>query len=1478
MPVFYGPLPLSRLNTETRHGFEDQYTGEQFLESLPNGFIFYYDDKRHRSGGNPVPEEVKRKDENNYYQPITDWKIIKERQKTVSAALLLCLNIGVDPPDVIKTHPCARLESWVDPLNFQDSKKAIEQIGKNLQAQYETLSLRTRYKQSLDPCVEDVKRFCNSLRRASKGERILFHYNGHGVPQPTPSGEIWVFNRGYTQYIPVSLYDLQTWLGGPCIYVWDCNSAGNIIMNFQKFVQKRIKDDHEGNHDMEAPSSTQSYLECVHLAACSANELLPMNPELPADLFTCCLTDPIEISVKTFLMQSPLKDTKYSILFQNDNSRYGNENRNRMPNISIPGKLSERRTPLGELNWIFTAITDTIAWTSLPRQLFKKLFRHDLMVAALFRNFLLAKRIMPWYNCNPISDPALPDSIAHHSMWKSWDLAIDEVLTKIVEDMQNNFDTKPTKLEAQVLLQQRSGQSRSDAATTVIPDSLHSRNAMGNLSTMSLSNMNKASSTPSIQSPSTSSLNQGQSQQQVTNFFGENLTAFELWLKYGANTRHPPEQLPVLLQILLSQVHRVRTLVLLSRFLDLGPWAVYLSLSIGIFPYVLKLLQSPSQELKPILVFIWARIMSIDYKNTQTELIKEKGYLYFVKMLIPEWGVSVPNSNTMGSPLTINIPGSPAAQRLTGQQLSPANAAVVINNTTDEQKAMATFVLSSFVHEFPMGQKYCFSEELVHKLCYYIDNSEVPLLRQWCVILLGQLYLHNPLHKFICLQEECLERILKSLKDPIPEIRCAALLTMNYFCAEYDESEMVLKLYQESQQSQSTMAQLQHIDMKLLKREEIKILSAALLLVNDGSPIVRKELIIFISHVVSKYRSFFIVIAFNELREEIAALDYDNNDSNDIDVKSTVGHGSIFNTLWKSLLILAEDPFHENSALACDVIDYILVHLNSHQDLGAIVMEMEKYLLKRTASAQLNGSYGQGINAATKLPTPKRPISLGAYDKNDKQKNPGQQTSSNSSQRSFSLSGLLKSLRLASDEQPSDPLTNGNKRQHLPMASMSYGLESKVPTQRFKKSTEPNSMPLKSSFLDYSREYFQESQMKRNEADEPGSVEYTARVWRRNRNENIIQVTQNQKELSLYGDWTEKKLTIDNKSQPKLLRFTQFENYIVTSDDRDKINVYDWEESKRLCKFSNGNPFGTKITDMKFINEDDTPLLLTGSSEGVVKIYKEFNSSENIEMISAWRGLTDLLLTPRSTGLLTEWQQSRGSLLTTGDVKIIRIWDALTESIEVDIPAKSSALITSLTSDQLAGNIFVSGFSDGTIRVYDRRIDPRDSMIRLWKSNGGKQMSWINNVHLQRGGYRELVSGTSTGIVELWDIRSDQPVISFTDNGQGINANSPQTKATTMTSLQLHEHAPVLATGTKHIKIWTTSGDLLSTFRNNGSSHANSVAGTLATGISGSRSPNSFISSMAFHPHRMFLAAVNSHDTNINIYECRGSKNDYIVY
>ena len=126
-------------------------------------------------------------------------------------------------------------------------------IGNSLQKQYEKWQPRARYKQSLDPTIESVKNLCSSLRRNAKEERVLFHYNGHGVPRPTANGEIWVFNQSYTQYIPLSIYDLQTCMGAPSIYVYDCSNAGVIINWFQQFAEQH-------DHEIEVEEECK----CVH--------------------------------------------------------------------------------------------------------------------------------------------------------------------------------------------------------------------------------------------------------------------------------------------------------------------------------------------------------------------------------------------------------------------------------------------------------------------------------------------------------------------------------------------------------------------------------------------------------------------------------------------------------------------------------------------------------------------------------------------------------------------------------------------------------------------------------------------------------------------------------------------------------------------------------------------------------------------------------------------------------------------------------------------------------------------------------------------------------------------------------------------------------------------------------------------------------------------------------------------------------------
>jgi len=53
--------------------------------------------------------------------------------------------------------------------------------------------------------------------------------------------------------------------------------------------------------DTSMNAALSSSSDCIQLAACEVGELLPMNPELPADIFTSCLTTPIKVALRWFV-------------------------------------------------------------------------------------------------------------------------------------------------------------------------------------------------------------------------------------------------------------------------------------------------------------------------------------------------------------------------------------------------------------------------------------------------------------------------------------------------------------------------------------------------------------------------------------------------------------------------------------------------------------------------------------------------------------------------------------------------------------------------------------------------------------------------------------------------------------------------------------------------------------------------------------------------------------------------------------------------------------------------------------------------------------------------------------------------------------------------------------------------------------------------------------------------------------------------
>jgi regulator-associated protein of mTOR len=1395
-----------------RHGWEAQLESLEQAHLLRQSFFMYFEDSRHESAGNPPPSF----DPKNV---VGDWRM-RDRLKTVSAILAVCLNVGVDPPDVIKTNPCARLECWVDPVppdsSNQASNSSNAQIGKNLQSQYENLSLRTKYKVIVDPTIEELKRYTTTLRRNAHAERILFHYNGHGVPKPTQSGEIWCFNRSYTQYIPISLFDLQEWVGAPGLWVWDCSAAAGIITGFLDGVTRHKNQEQEAikrdpQRAQQQPQSLTRWEDCIHLAACRENEVLPTNPDLPADIFTSCLTTPITMAVRFFILQNPL-------------SVAGPGGATLAQARNIPGKVSERRTPLGELNWIFTAITDTIAWNCLEKPLFKKLFRQDLMVAALFRNFLLAQRVMRIYHCHPVSHPDIPDT-HNHPLWQSWDLAVEMILAQL-----------PSLIEQQ---------KANDTA---------------------MENQSSGAPSPQIQ----------ELEYTHSDFFADQLSAFEVYLNSAPSSSaargyaKAPEQLPIVLQVLLSQVHRLRALILLSKFLDLGPWAVNLALSIGIFPYVLKLLQSQAVELKPPMVFIWARILAVD-QTCQADLLKDNGYVYFANILNPTGGIPMGN--------------------------------------LAEHRAMCAFVIAMFCKDFKPGKAAVMEShpEIIECCLQHLLDQENPLLRQFSCLCLSNIFRDYPPAKELGMARQAHARLRDRSHDPVPEVRAACLEALSSFVGTGE------------------------IDRAVLLEEET-LASVLVSMGMDGSIMVRKELTVFYSTFIKRYEKRFIVAAWEQLLEErdkkagkdvdkddTAALETpvhdgsfnDNNSLTNGAAPSQAGRTSlslseatsseastvkplkpsrtlskktIYRAVWRQTLSMSADPHPEVSRNAGIIVDYVISAL-LESPLAPYANEVLDELIRNDAKKHEKTQAAAMDGLTRQRSRDQRPMT------------PPSPTASTASRQDGYFSGLSRTASVAaamknlvgwgsrpaiSDTPPSPTMTHRGSMHgdQLPYRSRPltpadaavmapdaldnitgppHQPPAKIPPSPHftpRDLSKAPEIPLQSTFFHWSTSYFREPQMRPTEADEPGSLDYNERLWRRNRNDKIIASTQPLKEAAGSQRWDVPCGYFGIGAAPVKMVFHQFENHLVTSDDRDSIAVWDWAKSEQLCRFSNGNPLRSRVTELRFINEDDQAMLMTGSSDGVIKIFKNYDDIKTIELASSFRALSDLLVSDQqNAGLVFDWQQGQGRILVAGDDRKILIWQAGHELCISDIPARSGSPITSLTSDQVEGNVFVAGFGNGSVRAYDLRMPKRDSMIMDWVNRETDHKSWIVGVHLQRGGLRELISAESNGGVRLWDLRMRKSISGL--DGKRTPRN--------LRALSVHEHAPVFATGgADHtIRVYNTQLKHLTSFE--------PYMSYLRLANSSRNAP---ITATAFHPHRMMLACGAINDGHVNLFRCEATASE----
>nr|CAD7444287.1 unnamed protein product [Timema bartmani] len=896
--------------------------------------------------------------------------------------------------------------------------------------------------------------------------------------------------------------------------------------------------------------------------------------------------------------------------------------------------------------------------THLVRDLFQKLFRQDLLVASLFRNFLLAERIMRSYDCTPVSSPKLPPTyqikqrnLSNHPMWQAWDLALDLCLAQLpaILDSEDHF----------------------------------------------------------VHSP----------------FFEEQLTAFQVWLTLGSELRSPPEQLPIVLQVecvavslfggakgrvvadkqriqeldfilyfalkedntyqthqwpyalvLLSQVHRLRALELLGRFLDLGPWAVNLALSVGIFPYVLKLLQSSAKELRPLLVFIWAKILAVD-STCQADLVRDNGHKYFLSVLQDP-----------------SIPG--------------------------EHRTLAAFVLASIVHNYPAGQEVAMQGSLV-SICLEQLQDPNPLLRQWLAVCLGRLWMNYDKARWCGVRDIAHEKLYTLLQDPVPEVRAAAVYALGTFISSVTERSEHANNIDHS------------IAMTLINT-----------VTYDMSPLVRKELVVALQWMVLIFENSFLKVALQEegsrptvvnlgdasmsplmgmrriaSRDRLKMLSPGSLFNTDVAVSpasdvfhsmdkikrvsssSSISHsslpslsyGSIYMKLWHGLATMDLDPHHGVRHMSRIITSHVrdqggprksnpppissrrltlnwrrLIHFHPYCD-----MKNEQVNCLSKALLTYPHVTTEGLAISQRLVFQQLWMFV--------------QVKESSAPKELGETKLSSSLSLppSPSSRPSflagesPPTTGSVSELHRLTSSRSAHLTSRT------RKIMPNTIseeaddtcgvkqPLVTTqFVEWSCKYFAQPVMKFLEDNDIESSLYYEREWRYQRNFALRQEAKEEQSRISTGKLEHQVFNTRSPQPPSVIRFHPYETHIVVAG-RDSFGIWDWLSGSKLNYCNNRASRNSRITSLDFINNHDSNYVSKQSQEPV--------------LVTAWQALSDVQPVTKSptagAGMVSSWDQRSQRLVVSGDVRVIRLWDADTELKIQDIPTGAECCVTSIATD-----------------------------------------------------------------------------------------------------------------------------------------------------------------------------------------------------
>jgi len=787
----------------------------------------------------------------------------------------------------------------------------------------------------------------------------------------------------------------------------------------------------------------------------------------------------------------------------------------------------------------------------------------------------------------------------------------------------------------------------------------------------------------------------------------------------------------------------VRAIVLLRRFLSLGPWAVNLALSVGIFPYVLKLLQSPAPELRQILVAIWSKILAFD-ESCQVDLVKDDAHGHFISHL--NWGLT---------PL-------PNPKQTSLHQSLPANAPAG-DPSASSQRVMAAFILSAIVHDYPVGQQECLNSNL-HRSCIQLlvqteygtdahseyinicENRIPPQFRLWLLIVLAELMKGYEAAQLQMYQHNFYLRLYSRLNDTCSEVRAAACYAIGMLLGgqrktsqtpippkmqqQYDEQVSPPRTRCTNACADQTRFSvrlcicnilLSHTNTCVRQRLPLDVVSARALVAacDDGSPIVRYEATVALGSIVSYYLNMFATVANQMMsagRESESGpiiqvaepespmtpaplLEGDDANPDDDASSKLQGDGSDFGLgleysineetaedfafIWTALRgVQHTDPHPNVCAAALAIVQTVHERVLYLQSWQAELQQHHRTSLQEPPMENLAGQQGER-HSMHAMPSTMPP---GANNRGVTE--PGATVFEPPIYQTYLMpvSGFFewKKKEFSYGQEADDGASNPNK-----LDPMSFEGSMKAYRKRRDDKTHDAATLL-------AKKYAHLIPKPKGGLGGSGSDDFGEEMGEAE--------AKRAKKSSIKMD---QSAVLDNDSDmTSNILFHPYENCLVVCDDFDGISVWNFDDGKKEQSFSNSNSNTSRMTSVKWLNDS---ILAVGCCDGTVRLWDNVVHAANNNVsngsgndgpatpASAFFAAPDLTAGQRGSGLVMEWLDQKQTLICSGNSSMVRSWDMEKEQVVSTFATGSDVCLTSLTSacERDDSGAYVSGANAG---------------------------------------------------------------------------------------------------------------------------------------------------------------------------------------